>query len=152
MAILLLGLGAGAGWAYLRNQYYVGIDGQQVAVFRGVNGTVAGLPLSSVEERTPLVMDRLDEDALARVERGIVAKDRQEAVEIVQRLEERAEPECVPAPSPTPTPTLATPSPTLPPAPLPPGAPSPSPTPFPTFVPLPTPSPSSDLLMCAAIS
>ncbi len=156
LSVLLLGLGVSAGWAYVRNQYYVGVDGQQVAVFRGVNGTVAGVPLSSVDERTPLAMDRLDDDALARVEKGIVAKDRQEAVEIVQRLEERAEPECVPAPTPTASPTpvspLATPTPTLPPAPLPPGVPSLSPTPLPTFVPAPTPSPTPSLQLCAAIS
>jgi serine/threonine protein phosphatase PrpC len=154
LALAALGLTAGAGWAYLRSQYYVGVDGEQVAVFRGVNSTVAGLPLSSVEERTPLEMDRLDEDALARVEKGIVAKDRDEAVEIVQRLEDRAEPACVPAPETPATPTPI-PSVTLPPAPLP-GAPSPSPSPFATFVPAPIPtpipSPPPSLLLCPAMS
>jgi PPM family protein phosphatase len=121
LALVLVGVGAGTGWSYLRSQYYVGVDGEQVAVFRGVSGSVAGVRLSSVDERTDLDRDRLDPLALRRVERGIVARDRAEADMIVERLEERLGPACPdpaspgpdspdqapdPAGSPTPDPSL----------------------------------------------
>jgi serine/threonine protein phosphatase PrpC len=161
LSLLLVAAAATAGWAYLRSQYYVGIDGEQVAVFRGVRSTVGGVALSTVEERTPLEMDRLDEDALAQVERGIVAKDREEAGEIVERLIERAGPECIPdtaVPAPTQPPLgsllPASPSPSPPPlAPSPPGTAA-APTPIPTFIPAPSPSPppTTGLARCPALA
>ena len=107
LAVVLLAAGAGAGWAYVRAQYYVGVDGQQVAIFRGVSGSLAGVPFSSVSERTALDVERLDRLQRSRVERGMVAKDRQEAQRIVARLED-AYPECTPAdeePDPQPSPS-----------------------------------------------
>ncbi|HVM26462.1 MAG TPA: protein phosphatase 2C domain-containing protein [Mycobacteriales bacterium] len=94
LVLLLAGAAAAGGYAYLQNQYYVGVDGETVAVYRGVNGTVAGVPLASVEERTDLPVERLGVVARSRVERGIVAEDRQDADEIVRRLEANALPEC----------------------------------------------------------
>jgi PPM family protein phosphatase len=102
VALALLGAGALAGWSYLRAQYYVGVDGEQVAVFRGVNASVGGLSLASVEERTDLDVERLDRIARPQVERGWVADDREDALAYVERLQERAAPEC---PEPTPVPT-----------------------------------------------
>jgi protein phosphatase len=63
-------LGAFAGWSYLRSQYFVGVDGEQVAVFRGVNTSVAGVSLASLEERTDLAVERLDPIARPKVERA----------------------------------------------------------------------------------
>ena len=91
----LLALGAGGAWAYVRSQYYVGIDGEQVAVYRGVTGSVAGLDLSTVAMRTDLGTQRLDRLARTRVENGIVAKDRADAERIVAQLEDDY-PECTP--------------------------------------------------------
>jgi len=137
LVAVLLVTGAAATFAYVRTQFYVGVDDGQVAIFRGVTGEVAGLRLSSLDERTPLAMERLDQLAAARVTRGIVAKDRAEAEQLVARLEGSfpegcARDEAAPAPSPTPslTPSV-TPSPApfggaLPPTDLPsaPGVPS----------------------------
>jgi serine/threonine protein phosphatase PrpC len=94
VVLALLVVGAFAGWSYLRSQYYVGVDGEQVAVFRGVNTTVAGVSLASVEQRTDLAVDRLDPVARPQVERGWVAGDREEALAYVERLEQRAAPAC----------------------------------------------------------
>jgi protein phosphatase len=82
IGVLLLA-GAGAGWAYVRSQYYVGADGQAVAVFRGVNSNVAGVDLSSVEERSDLSTDQLGELDAARVKKGIVAKSKRDAEQIL---------------------------------------------------------------------
>ena len=115
LAALLLVAGAGAGWAYVRSQYYVGTDADQVAVFRGVTGSVAGLSLSSVESRTALQTDRLGELDAARVAKGIVAKDRADAERIVERLRTLAL-RCpdIPRPAPTATASAAPPAVTAP--------------------------------------
>lgn len=124
VVLLLLAGGAFAGWTYLRSQYYVGIDGEQVAVFRGVTGSVAGVQLATVDDRTGLDVDRLDEVAMSRLENGILADDRAAADRIVERLERGAAPVC-----PTPSPDAAQVTP--PPVTTPPPAPAPAPTPEP---------------------
>jgi protein phosphatase len=129
LVVLLLVAGAGGGWAYVRSQYYVGADGRQVAVFRGVSGHVAGVDLSSVEERTDLRTDQLGELDAARVEKGIVAKSKADAQQILERLKTLA----CPTPSPTP---VAIPSPKAANAPRPTAAPTPQVTLLPG--PLPT--------------
>ena len=40
------------GWRYTQDQYYVGTDGGQVAIFQGINQSVAGINLSHVHQRT----------------------------------------------------------------------------------------------------
>ncbi len=87
--LVLLIVGAGAGWTYLRTQYFVGVQGQHVAIFRGVRGGVAGLSLATVDERTDLTTDQLPEVYRERVERGIVAKSKPDARAIVTRLEQQ---------------------------------------------------------------
>ncbi len=157
LVLALLTGGAGAAYAYVRSQYYVGAEGDRVAIFRGVTGEVAGLSLSGVEQTTELDMDRLDAIDLARVEQGIVARDLADAEQIVRRLEQSLPPGCdrlaTPSPSPTATPTAEpaptlTPDSTLSPDPavavgptvaLPSGTPSPTTTsPTPSGVPCPT--------------
>ncbi len=129
LVVGLLAAAAGASWAYVRSQYYVGVDGQQVAIFRGVDGSVGPLDLSTVEERTALSTERLDTIAANRVQQGIVANDRAAAEQIVQRLEQQF-PECTPieAPAVLPSPTAALPSG----APVPSDAPSSAPSAVPT--------------------
>lgn len=130
----LLAVGTGAGWAYVRSQYYVGVDGEQVAIFRGVDGAVGPVRLSSVEERTALTTERLDPIAANRVEQGIVAADRAAAQEIVDRLEQQF-PECTPVETPSAVPSppaLALPS----------AVPSAVPTPVATAAPVDTGCPA----------
>jgi protein phosphatase len=113
LVALLVLVGGGVGWAYVQSQYYVGADHGQVAVFRGVTGTLAGLSFSSVEERSDLRTDQLGDLDAARVRKGIVAKDKTDAQQIVQRLKSLACPSPVPTPvvtllpTPVPTPTGA---------------------------------------------
>jgi protein phosphatase len=115
VAALVLGVlavGAGTAFAYVRSQFYVGVDGEQVAVYRGVTGSVAGMSLSSVDSRTDLATERLDTLARSRVERGIVAKDRPDAMQIVARLEDDFPPctsaDELPAPAPSALPSAQT--------------------------------------------
>ncbi|MFP5219218.1 MAG: PP2C family protein-serine/threonine phosphatase [Actinomycetes bacterium] len=139
LALLLVAAAAGAGWAYVQSQYYVGADDDAVAVFRGLDATVAGIDLHSLEQRTDLSLARLDEVNRTRVERGIVAEDRAEAHAIVERLEASALPECEPEP-PTTSPAPPAPSPATSPSPAP--QPAAAPSPSPTGAPTPTASPT----------
>ncbi len=128
----VLALAAGAGWAYVRTQWYVGADGTQVTVFRGVTGSVAGLDLSTVERQTDLPVDALTELDRVGVERGIAATDAADAQRIVLELQDRTAagaPVPLPAPVPPPAPVPALP----PPAAVPPPAPvSSTPPPVPS--------------------
>ena len=129
LVLALLAVGAGAGWAYVRSQYYVGVDGEQVAIFRGVTGSVGPVHFSSIEQRTELETERLDRIAASRVEQGIVVADRQAAQDYVERLRDRF-PECEPVDSPAPAASTI-------PSPTPSGSSSPAPT---SSAPTPTPT------------
>jgi len=53
--LLILIIGAGyAGWRYTQTQYFVGEDAGHVAIFRGINQTLAGLKLSRIYQRTDI--------------------------------------------------------------------------------------------------
>ena len=108
--VVLLVAGAGAGWAYVRTQFYVGEQNGYVAVFRGVRGSVAGISLASLDHTTTLEVRRLSDLVSGQVEGGIIAEDRLGADQIVARLERQADELCLVRP-PTVLPT-ATPKPT----------------------------------------
>jgi PPM family protein phosphatase len=56
LALLVVVIIAGGylGWRYTQDQYYVGTDGSNVAIFRGINQTVAGVRLSHVYKSTSI--------------------------------------------------------------------------------------------------
>jgi PPM family protein phosphatase len=58
--LLIVIVGGGyAGWRYTQNQYYVGTDGQQVIIYRGVNQKVLGMSLSHVYTRTGIRLSQV---------------------------------------------------------------------------------------------
>jgi protein phosphatase len=56
--IVIVG-GGYAGWRYTQNQYYVGTDGQQVIIYRGVNQKLLGMSLSHVYSRTGIKLSQV---------------------------------------------------------------------------------------------
>ncbi len=121
------------GTLYVRSQYYVGLDAGQVAIFRGVRGSVAGVELGRVEERSTLSVARLSDIERQRVADGIVATDERDARAIVKRLIDDVCSSAAPTPTPTaaPSPAVST-RPAATPAPLPSvAAPTPSASPCP---------------------
>jgi serine/threonine protein phosphatase PrpC len=58
LVIVIVG-GGYAGWRYTQNQYYVGTDGQQVIIYRGVNQKVLGMSLSHVYSRTGIKLSQV---------------------------------------------------------------------------------------------
>jgi hypothetical protein len=69
LLLVLIGGGGFLGWRYIQGQYYVGTDGQQVVIFRGINEKIIGISLSSVYRRTGIPLSH------------VVASDRQQVVD-----------------------------------------------------------------------
>jgi protein phosphatase len=132
LALLVVIVGGGYGlWSWTQAQYFVGAQGQQVAVYRGVNSSVGPVHLFSVVDTNPMRLDDLVQVARRQVQDGIPADNRAEAEQIIARLNAQQKPLCptpTPTPSPTPTRPGARPTPSRTPSPTPatPSAPDPS--------------------------
>lgn len=132
LALIVLG-----GWLYARSQYFVGLNtSNQVTVFRGVSGSVAGVSLSTEDVTSDLTAAELTPAMRSSVEQGIDATSRSDALQILQRLKDRVEAD--PQPQPGVSPFTSTP------VPIPSDSPSPSVSgsPAPGLPPLVTPTQS----------
>ncbi len=89
----------GGTWWYSQHQFYVGSDGQQVVVYKGIDGSVLGLNFSTPIEHTGIAMTSLPAFERERVSDGIGARNRADADRIVGQLHS------VPAVAPTPQPS-----------------------------------------------
>jgi len=113
--VVVLALIGGGGWlayGWTQKQYYVGTDGDYVAIFKGVDDEIPGLTLSSMFEKQTLQVDKLPTYSREQVEGNIQADDLAAAREIVSELQRTAE-ECAAkaakqTPKPTPAPTTPT--------------------------------------------
>jgi PPM family protein phosphatase len=61
LVVLLVVIAGGlyAAWRYTQSQYYVGTDGSQVIIYRGVSQRVLGMSLSSVYSRTGIPLSQV---------------------------------------------------------------------------------------------
>jgi protein phosphatase len=110
LGVLLLLAAAVSGYAWTQKQYFVGKDGNEVAVFRGVNAHFGPVSLYSVIENSDLRVSDLTQSAASQVVNGITASSRSDARAIVARLNGQLKPLCSsqttsPSPSATPSPT-----------------------------------------------
>jgi protein phosphatase len=64
-----------AGRSFLLSRYFVGFDGDNVAVFQGVPGDVAGVRFSRLVERSPVTRAQVPPGYAARLEDGVQADD-----------------------------------------------------------------------------
>ncbi len=107
--VVLVGILGGllwGGWFYTQQQYYVGVDHNQVVIFRGIPGQVAGLHLSSVYSRpAPAIsVDQLKKAAQERVKQGISADNAADARDKLRKLLDPSSGNlCDPSPSPVPS-------------------------------------------------
>jgi protein phosphatase len=110
LALLALALVAGTaflGWQYTQSQYYVGkTDDDYVAVFRGIRGSIGGVHLSDIAQRSELKVTELQPVVRGQVQQGIPAESRTDANNIVRRLQDQRR-DCAPSSSPSPQPTAA---------------------------------------------
>jgi serine/threonine protein phosphatase PrpC len=58
LVIVIVG-GGYVGWRYTQSQYYVGTDGKQVIIYRGVNQKVLGMSLSGVYSTTGIPLSQV---------------------------------------------------------------------------------------------
>jgi len=71
--VLVIVGGGYAAWRYTQNQYYVGTDGSQVIIYRGINQRVLGMSLSSVYQRTGIPLAHVPANDLPQVRNTITA-------------------------------------------------------------------------------
>ena len=111
MVLLAVIAGGGYGlWPWTQAQYFVGADGNQVAVYRGINSAVGPVHLYSVVDANPMRLDDLVQVARRQVQDGIPAENRTDAERIIARLTQQQKPLCstvtpTPTPDPDPQPT-----------------------------------------------
>jgi protein phosphatase len=73
-----------AGRSFLFSRYWVGFDGDTVAVFQGVPGDVAGLRFSRLVERSPVSRAQVPPGYAARLDDGVQADDLEDARNIAR--------------------------------------------------------------------
>ena len=73
IVVALVAVAVVAGRSFLFSRYWVGFDGDSVAVFQGVPGDVAGLRFSRLVERSPVTRDQVPSGYAARLDDGVPA-------------------------------------------------------------------------------
>jgi protein phosphatase len=88
LAVLIIVIAGGgyAAWRYSQNQFYVGADAGQVAIFRGINERVAGISLFSVYRRTDIPVSGVPAADAGPIKATIVARNLPDAQRIVLRI------------------------------------------------------------------
>jgi len=74
-------------YAWTQSYYFVGRDGSEVAIFRGVNASFGPLKFYEVAANTDIKLNDLEQSSQSQVVSGIAAGSKGEARQIVARLE-----------------------------------------------------------------
>lgn len=149
-ALLLLGLLGGGlwyGWSVTRSTYYVGVtEAGEVAVFRGLPGSIAGFELSEVHLTSGVPIEDLTQVAQERVRRGDIRRDnaREAELRMAELIRDHLKPLCPTTPAPVATPPAPTPEPSPDRSPDPDASPEPEASADPDASPEPTPTPTDE--------
>lgn len=120
LALIVLGGGAFGLWRWTQAQYFVGAEGDRVAVYRGIDTAIGPVHLYSLVDTSPMRLDDLVQVARRQVQDGITADNRAAADRIIANLNNQQKPLCPTAtPTPSPTGTPAKPAPGRTPTPTP---------------------------------
>ena len=91
LVVLLVLVGGGyAAWSWSQQQFFVGADSGQVAIFRGVATAIGPVDLSGLEQRSDVTVAELPVDVQGSVSRTIPATDLADAHAKVDRLRTEA--------------------------------------------------------------
>jgi len=110
--LVLVGVALSGSYLWASSKYYVGENGEQVAVFKGVNGGLLGWRFASVAENscgpsdspcTPLKVDDLVQAARDQVSAGIPVGTLGDARDVITRLTSQQLPPCPTGSSPAAT-------------------------------------------------
>jgi PPM family protein phosphatase len=85
LLIVVVG-GIYAAWRYTQAQYYVGTDGRQVIIYRGINQKVLGMSLSSVYQKTGIPLSHVPSTDLGQVQSTIPAASLTDAQKTVSNI------------------------------------------------------------------
>jgi protein phosphatase len=101
LALLIVVAGAlfGGTWWYSQHQYYVGTDGTNVVVYKGINGSILGIDFSSAVEDTNIPVDSLPAYKRNTIKEGVDTHSRSAAERIVEQLRQSVQPTTSPAPT-----------------------------------------------------
>ncbi|WP_258934209.1 BofC C-terminal domain-containing protein [Nesterenkonia pannonica] len=83
---LLIGMIAFIGYVWTQQQYYVGEDDGEVAIYNGVSQQLGPISLSEVNEHSGIPLQELSFYERERLRSGIPADDRRHAEQIVETL------------------------------------------------------------------
>jgi serine/threonine protein kinase len=83
---LMVAGGLFGSWQYVQGQYYLGIDHGYMAIFRGVDTSVAGVSLSSLYQRTSIPVAQLPANAQVALGQGITSKGLSDAQAVVTSI------------------------------------------------------------------
>ena len=87
VAVVVLVAAVAGGYAWTRTQWYVGLDGDEVAIFQGVPAELGPLTLSTLVERTGIEVDTIASQYVRdRVGQTIHADDRAAARRLVDEI------------------------------------------------------------------
>lgn len=89
--VVLLGLLLGGGWLLLSQSYFVGLEDDQVVIYRGLDVEVGPFELARVVERTELAADDVPAWYRRSLESGVAAADLNDARRIVANAPRRDE-------------------------------------------------------------
>lgn len=103
--IVLVALGSGviATRMWLASSWFVASLDGRVTIFSGTRGEVAGFNLSQIEKRTGLDSKSLPDIYQTRLEQGIPASSRSDALRVVADLQAKVAPQPGPPPAPAPS-------------------------------------------------
>lgn len=79
-ALVVVAVAAFGAQAYIYSNYWVGFDNDQVVVYEGMPGEIAGIRLARVVERTGTTRAEVPVDYQPRLEEGVPRESREEAV------------------------------------------------------------------------
>jgi PPM family protein phosphatase len=91
LVLALLGGGAYGAWNWSQEQYYVGAQGEHVAIFRGLSQDIGPVHTSKVYAEQDIALSDLPTYQQDRVRADIAANDLPDARRIVTRLRHQAE-------------------------------------------------------------
>ncbi|WP_370250259.1 PP2C family serine/threonine-protein phosphatase [Nocardioides sp.] len=83
----LVWAGLAATWVYVQQQYYVGEEDGVVVIYRGLDASLPGFPLSEVVVRSDISLDELSEFDMETVTDGIPADSLADAQRTVEGLD-----------------------------------------------------------------
>lgn len=85
----LVWVAAAAAWSWAQQQYFVGVDGNNVTIFRGLNTSFVGIDLSTPYLRTDLDVAELATYDAHQVEQGVTQSNLPDARRYVDNLASR---------------------------------------------------------------